>query len=153
MRRSEKEITDRKEIDSIMKRALVCRIALVDSGSPYLIPVNFVVYDGHLYFHSAQEGKKLEILKKNNQVCFEIEDAVEIVRGESACSWGTKYLSIIGFGRALLIEETEAKKKVLNLLMEKYAGKNDCAYKQEILNKLIVVDVAIENITGKKSGY
>lgn len=153
MRRAEKEITNQKELAAIMARALVCRIALVDDGSPYLFPVNFVVRDRHLYFHSAVEGKKLEILKKNNKVCFEIEDAVEIVRGESACAWGTKYLSIIGFGQAFLIEEVTGKKKALDLLMEKYSGEKEFSYKEDLLKKTIVVDVLIEKITGKKSGY
>jgi uncharacterized protein len=153
MRRADKEIKDSQKIANIMGKALVCRIALVDDDYPYIVPVNFVMRGKHLYFHSAAEGKKIAILRKNNRVSFEVDDCVEIIRGDSPCSWGTKYLSVIGFGRAFLIDEIEAKKKALNCLMEKYAGKKDFSYQEEALKKVIVVDVRIDNITGKKSGY
>ena len=153
MRRSDKEIKDNKEISAIMEKALVCRIGLAESNCPYIVPVNFVMRDNHLYFHCAYDGRKMEILKSNNRVCFEVEDGVSMVEGDSACSWGTKYLSVIGFGRAFLIEEAAAKKKVLNWLMEKYAGKNNYAYKEDALGKMVVIDIKIENMTGKKSGY
>ena len=153
MRRGEKEIKDNKEITTIVEKALVCRIGLAYGNCPYIVPVNFVMRDNHLYFHSAPEGRKIEIIKNNNQVCFEVEDAVSVVPGDSACSWGTKYLSVIGFGRAFIIEDMEAKKEALNWLMEKYAGGNDFSYKEDALKKIIVIDIKIENITGKKSGY
>jgi uncharacterized protein len=153
MRRSEKEIKDGNEIATIMRKSLVCRVALVDGDGPYIVPVNFVMRNNHLYFHSAVKGKKIAILEKNNRVCFEVDFDVEIAQGDSPCSWGTKYLSVIGFGRALIIDEIEAKKKALNCLMEKYAGKQDFSYQEEALKKVIVVDVRIDNISGKKSGY
>jgi uncharacterized protein len=153
MRRSDKEIKNSQEIANIMEKALVCRIALVDDDYPYIVPVNFVMRDNHLYFHSAAEGKKIAMLKKNNRVSFEADDRVEIVRGDSPCFWGTKYLSVIGFGRAFLIDEIEEKKKALNCLMEKYSGKKDFSYQEEALKKVIIVDVQVDNITGKKSGY
>jgi nitroimidazol reductase NimA-like FMN-containing flavoprotein (pyridoxamine 5'-phosphate oxidase superfamily) len=153
MRRGEKEIKDKKEITTIMEKALVCRIALVERNCPYIVPVNFVMRGDHLYFHCAPEGRKIEIIKNNNQACFEVDDAVNVVPGDSACSWGTKYLSVIGFGRAFIIEDMEAKKEALDWLMEKYAGRNDFTYKEDALKKMIVVDIKIENITGKKSGY
>ena len=153
MRRSDKEIKDSKAIATIMEKALVCRIALVDDDCPYIVPVNFVMCGNHLYFHSAAEGKKIEILKKNNQVCFEVDDRMEIVRGDYPCSWGTKYLSVIGFGRAFLLDEIEEKKKALNCLMKKYAGRKDFTYQEEALKKVIVVDIRVDTITGKKSGY
>jgi uncharacterized protein len=153
MRRSEKEITDSKEIDAIMENALVSRIALANNNCPYIVPVNFVMRDNHLYFHCASEGRKIEIIKSNNQVCFEVDDAVSVAPGDSACSWGTKYLSVIGFGLAFIIEDMDAKKEALNWLMEKYAGGSDFSYKEVALGKMIVVDIKIEKITGKKSGY
>jgi hypothetical protein len=153
MRRSEKEIKDGNEIATIMRKSLVCRIALVDGNGPYIVPVNFVMRNNHLYFHSAVKGKKITILKKNNRVCFEVDYDVEIVQGDSPCSWGTKYLSAIGFGRASLIEDSEAKKEALNWLIEKYAGTNDFSYDEDVLKKMIVIAIKIENMTGKKSGY
>lgn len=153
MRRSDKEITDCKEIAAIMEKAAVCRIALSDDDSPYIVPVNFVVRDNYLYFHSSREGRKIDLLRKNNQVCFEIDINTKIVKGDAPCSWGTRYLSVIGFGRAFFLEKATEKKKALNYLMEKYAGKGSFSYKIDVLEKVAVISVRIEKITGKKSGY
>jgi uncharacterized protein len=69
------------------------------------------------------------------------------------CSWGTRYLSVIGVGRAFFLEKTNEKQQALNYLMEKYSGKEDSSYKAEALEKVAVISVSIEKITGKKSGY
>jgi nitroimidazol reductase NimA-like FMN-containing flavoprotein (pyridoxamine 5'-phosphate oxidase superfamily) len=151
MRRKDKEIVNYREIEEIMRQAIICRISLVDGNYPYIISVNFVVKNKYLYFHSATEGKKIEILRKNNNVCFEMDINTEIVKGKSPCVWGMKYLSVIGFGRAYFIDNSEEKKKILNLLMEKYAGEGDYVYQEEALQKVIVIGVIIEKITGKKS--
>ena len=115
MRRNDKEIVNYREIEEIMRQAIICRISLVDGDCPYIVPVNFVVKGNYLYFHSAAEGKKMEILRKNKNVCFEMGINIEIVKGKSPCVWGMKYLSVIGFGRAFFIDNSEEKKKALNM--------------------------------------
>jgi hypothetical protein len=151
MRRAEKEIKENQEIDAIMQKADVCRIALVDGDSPYIVPVNFVIHDNHLYFHSAMVGRKIDILRKNNKVCFEIDIGTEILKSSEPCSWGMKYLSVIGFGQAFFIEKSDEKKKALDLLMEKYAGTGFFSYNEKIFKKVFIIGVRIEKISGKKS--
>ena len=153
MRRRDKEITDSGEIATVMHKATVCRIALVDGNCPYIFPVNFVVHDNYLYFHSSPEGRKIDILRRNSQVCFAIDIDTETVPGDLPCSWGTRYRSVIGFGRASFLETTEEKQQALDYLVEKYAGVNEFSYKVEALEKVAVLRVSIEKITGKKSGY
>lgn len=151
MRRADKAIKDRNQIDAIIKKASCCRIALVDGIHPYIIPVNFAVNNNHLYFHSAKEGKKIDILRKNNSVCFEIDIEGEIVKGEKACSWGMKYVSIIGFGQAFFIEDNTGKRRTLDILMKKYAGRRGFAYADDELDKITIIDVKIDTISGKQS--
>ena len=110
MRRKEKEIKDRQRIEDIMKKALVCRIAMCDNGAPYLVPVNFGYENNAIYIHTAYEGKKIDILRKNNRVCFEMESDVQLVSGDAVCDWGTLYASVIGHGRAEFIEDQEGKR-------------------------------------------
>jgi nitroimidazol reductase NimA-like FMN-containing flavoprotein (pyridoxamine 5'-phosphate oxidase superfamily) len=152
MRRVDKEIKDRKQIDAIMKKANCCRIALVDGGYPYIVPVNFAVNNNHLYFHSAKEGKKIDIIRKNNQVCFEMDIEGEIVKGQKACFWGMKYVSVIGFGQTFFIEDNTGKRKALDIIMGKYAGRSGFSYADDELDKIIIIDVKIEQISGKQSG-
>jgi len=152
MRRADKEIKDRQQIDAIIKKTNCCRIALVDGNYPYIVPVNFALSNNHLYFHSAKEGKKIDILRKNNSVCFEMDIEGEIVGGQKACSWGMKYVSVIGFGQAFFIEDNSGKKKALDILMEKYAGRSGFSYSDDELDKIIIIDVKIDTMSGKQSG-
>ncbi len=59
MRRKDKEIKDEKEIESVISKCDVCRIALCENNSPYVVPVCFGYRDNCLYFHSASYGKKI----------------------------------------------------------------------------------------------
>jgi nitroimidazol reductase NimA-like FMN-containing flavoprotein (pyridoxamine 5'-phosphate oxidase superfamily) len=152
MRRADKKIKDNMQINEIIRKANCCRIALVDGNCPYIVPVNFAVSNNHLYFHSAKEGRKIDILRKNNSVCFEMDLESEVVKGQRACSWGMKYVSVIGFGQAFFVEDNAGKKKDLDILMEKYAGKNGFSYDDDELDKIIVIDVKIDTISGKQSG-
>jgi hypothetical protein len=152
MRRSDKEITDPKEIDAILQEAMVCRIAMAADNHPYIIPVNFAVSKNHLYFHCAKSGKKIDMLRDNPSICFEVDIPGDLVCGDAACSWGMKYKSVIGFGQAYFIEEAGGKKKALDRLMKKYAGRELFDYKDDALDKVLVIGVNIETISGKKSG-
>ena len=107
MRRAEREIRDPGELEDVIRRAEVCRLGMVDGGEPYIVPMNFGYRDGHLYFHCAREGRKLDVLRANPRVCFELEAGVRTVRGETACKWSTAYESVIGWGTATVLMDEE----------------------------------------------
>lgn len=155
MRRSDKEIKDKETIQWILKEAQVCRIALCDDNKPYIVPMSFGFKDNCIHLHSAAKGKKMDILNKNNNVCFEVDIENEIVKSESACNWGMKYYSVIGSGKAYFIEDTAEKKKALDIIMQKYS-ENDIKsfeYSEKSLNKTTIIKIELTEITGKKSGY
>lgn len=153
MRRIEKEITDEEMIKWIMKEAMVCRIGLSDNNTPYIIPMNFGFSDNYLYIHSAIEGKKIDIIKKNNNVCFEVDIESELVTAENPCNWSMKFYSVIGFGKASFIDDMDEKRKALNIIMEKYSGKSDFNFPDAALNRLAIIKIEVSKITGKKSKY
>lgn len=153
MRRNDKEIRDEDTIKSIIKRATVCRLGLSENNVPYIVPLNFGYKDNFLYFHSAREGKKIDMIRSNNDVCFEIDSDNEIVEGEKACGWSMKYYSIIGFGKAFLVEDFEEKRKALDVIMGHYSGESSFEYPEEAVNNTSIIKVKIERMTGKKSGY
>ena len=68
MRRKDKEITDIESIEKIIHKAKVCRLALSLDDTPYVVPVCFGYSAETIYFHSAKEGKKIDIIKKNKQL-------------------------------------------------------------------------------------
>ena len=150
MRRSEKEITDESAIEAIINASLVCRLALSDGDQPYIVPLSFGYQDRTLYFHSALEGKKIDILKKNNRTCFEFDVNSEIIKAEKACKWGMKYQSVIGFGKAVLVENIAEKKKALNIIMNHYSDR-DFQFTDKAIKKIAVIKIEIEGMTGKYS--
>jgi uncharacterized protein len=150
MRREERQITATADIEAIIRKALVCRLAMVDDGLPYIVPLCFGYQDNTLFFHSAKEGKKLDILKKNKTVCFEFDVDTELKRGKSACDWGMTYQSVIGFGEAALVEDPTAKRSALDIIMRQYAA-GTFTYKDAALENTTIIRVAIGNMTGKRS--
>ena len=152
MRRTDKEIADRKEIEHILRRSTVCRLALVDAGRPYLVPLCFGYEAGVLYFHSAPVGKKIDILKKNGDVCFECDADTIAVPADTPCGWTMRYRSVIGYGIAGFVEDLRGKRAALDVIMRQYAeGTHE--YSDEALRKTAVIKVEIRELSGKKSGY
>ena len=152
MRRKENEITDKTAMESIILGSSVCRLAFSEENRPYIVPLCFGYEDDTLYFHSAREGRKLDILRKNNKVCFEFDIDHEIVEADDACAWGMKYQSVIGFGKGSIIDDIESKRKALNIIMQHYSG-NSYEYPDKIVKKTVIIKVEIEHMTGKQSGY
>ncbi|MFC2118617.1 pyridoxamine 5'-phosphate oxidase family protein [Bacteroidota bacterium] len=150
MRKKENEITDRSEIDKIIKNSDICRMGLSDENKPYIVPMNFGYKNNCLYFHCAKEGKKIDIIRKNPYVCFEFDLVPEIIKAEKACNWGIKYKSVIGFGKAFLVKDLEEKENALRIIMSQYTEKKS-EFSGESVEKTGIIIVEIESITGKQS--
>ena len=150
MRKKEKEITDAGVIEGILGRAVVCRLGLCEDNRAYVVPVCFGYEDNALYIHCAREGNKIDILRKNNNVCFEVEVGQKVVKRSKACEWAMEYQSVIGFGKAVFIEEPEAKRKAFDTIMRKFS-ESDFEYPENVVEKTVVIKVEIESMTGKKS--
>ncbi len=150
MRRKEKEITDLKEIEQIITKAKVCRIAMSLNDIPYVVPVCFGYDSKTLYFHCAKQGKKIDILKQNNQICFEFDIDYKLVHGDKACKWGMQFKSVIGYGKAYFIEDIKEKQKALDIIMQTYSNKS-FDFPENNLNTTLVIKIDIKEMTGKKS--
>ena len=150
MRRREREIRDQAGIQEILEKGLVCRLGLYDGQYPYVVPMNFGYRDGRLYFHCAAEGRKIDILQKNDRVCIEVDIDSRILRGDTPCRWAAKYRSVIGFGRARIIDDDKAKKAGLDVIMAHYGGSGG-DYDEKSLQRTSLIEVVLESITGKQS--
>jgi nitroimidazol reductase NimA-like FMN-containing flavoprotein (pyridoxamine 5'-phosphate oxidase superfamily) len=149
MRRRDREITERSEIEDIMLSAKVMHLALADNNIPFLVPLHFV-FDGRaIYFHSARAGAKVEILKRNNLVCFEICDYRGVVESRLACDFEASHRTVIGLGRANFVEDDTEKISALNLIVARFTEKQ-FSYPKATLDSTIVVRIDIDSIKGKK---
>jgi len=141
---------DEKKLVRIISKAKVCRLGLADGNQPYVVPLSFGYHEKALYFHTGKKGKKMEILKKNNRVCFEMEAGLEIIPADNPCKWNMRYESVVGYGRALVLENPVEKRKALDVIVHHYGG-TPMEYDEKRVNGLAVIKVEIDSMTGKSS--
>jgi len=158
MRRRDRAIEDTSEIAKIMNNAQVGRLGLSMNEQPYVVPVNFAFDHGRIYFHCADTGMKLDFLRNNARVCFEVDENLGTVPGAAPCLFGTAYRSVIAFGVARILLDSEEKAMAARLITMKYAGKEMAdkitkgmirTYRSSRGSHLVVVEIKVENITGK----
>ncbi len=152
MRRNDKEITDKSIIEDIMSSNSHSRIALAKDNFPYIVIMNYGYCNGYLYFHSAGKGMKLDILKTNSNICYEISDSIEIEKSNIACNFTMKYRSVIGQGRAEIIKDLDEKKIGISAIMKQITARSNWNIPDKSLANLTMFKVRCENITGKISG-
>ena len=137
------------EIEKVIQKAMACQIGLADGDQPYVVSVCFGYERGKLYFHSGLKGRKIDTIKKNPKVCFAMAVDLEIVKADDPCDWAMKYRSVIGFGRATILDDAEEKSHGLNLVMNQYApGK--FTFDENSLAAANVIRIDISQVTGKQ---
>lgn len=154
MRRKEKEITGIDEIEAIISRCDVCRIALADNNMPYIVTMNFGYSGGDdkkLFFHSACDGKKIDMIRKNNFVCFEMDTDHNLKSSMKACDFSMKFSSVVGWGNIFIVNDYEEKREGLNSIMQHYTSQTSFTYSPHVLSKTTVLKLAIKTMTGKKT--
>ena len=151
MRRADKEIVNSTEIEDILRSGRVCQLGLNDGGLTYVVPVNYGYADGCLYVHSAMEGRKIDILRRNNLVSFSIYIDNGPVQSDVPCNWGMRYRSVMGTGTAELVDGGEEKEEALRIIIKHYAGPAS-VFEAAKLNSVRIIKIRINSLTGKKSG-
>lgn len=153
MRRHDREITDKNEILEIMNRCDVCRLAFNDGDYPYILPLNFGIEekDGKItfYFHSALEGYKTELIKKNNRVSFEMDCKHELKydKGKGYCTMA--FESVIGRGKVEVLSEEE-KENALRKIMVHYHHSEDTYFNPAAIARTLVYKLIIEEMSAKR---
>jgi hypothetical protein len=153
MRKKERAIIDVSEIESIIFRADVCRVAITNDNTPYIVTMNFGYSGGDrkkFFFHCANEGRKLDMILKNNYVCFEIDTDHTVYKGEKGCDWGMKYSSVVGYGKIFIVTDKNEKKEGLDHIMTHYGGKGEYSYDEKVLDRTTVLRLEISEMTGKR---
>ena len=154
VRKNDKAIIDPEGMEEILRKGLVCHLAMVDQGKPYLVSMNYGFLGRSLYLHSAREGRKIEILRKNPEVCFQVVNGTRLTTGPDACGdWTMKYRSVTGFGKATFIENGPEKIRAMHILMDQYTTKGPFEFNPARLSETLVIRIDVEEMTGKISGY
>ena len=153
MRRKDREITDREEIRAILERARVLHLGINAGGRPYVVPLHYGLAwsDGLpvFYVHGAREGRKLDLLRRDNRTFVEIDtDEALVSGGENPCKYGAAYASVMCEARAEILDEGEEKLQALRLLMKTQTGR-DFSITPEMARSVCVLRLRAETLSAK----
>ena len=154
MRRKERLMRNEETLLALLKRAQVGRLATINrKGFPVIKPVNFVYDGGKIFFHSATKGEKVADIRRGSPICFEVDEPIAYVTARGpACKASYYYRSIIIKGRATFVKGTKPKQQILEKLMEKYQPQGGYdPPSEEVVKRTAVIEIAIDEMTGKES--
>lgn len=154
MRRKDREITDRIKISEIIKACHCCRLGFNDGGNVYIVPLNFgYEKDGEnytFYFHSAPEGRKIDLIKTGCSVGFEMDVNYSLNEATDACGYSAKFQSIIGSGKVSLIYDKSQKIHALQSIMHHYTGKSDWNFPDSVLENTAAFKLEVCELSCKE---
>ena len=153
MTRRELQITDRAEICDILDRCSVVHLGLVDGDEAYVVPMNYgytMDEDGTLalYLHGAPTGRKIDLMRANPKVFFEMECDLRPFEGDVACRYGLEYKSLMGRGRAVILDDPEEKMAALTKFMKTQTGK-DFEFTEKLVKVVSVIRIDVMEYTAK----
>lgn len=149
-------IEDKSTMEAIIAACDVCFVGMVDQqGMPYNLPFNFGYCDGIFYIHSGPEGRKIDVLHNNPNVCIVMSTGHQMYnQSESvACSYGMKYKSVMIRGKVEFLNDLDEKAKALNVIMGQYTDRKDFSYNTPALKNVQVMRIVPEKIDCKYFGY
>lgn len=144
---------NKEELVEILKKGEVCRIALNTDSAPYIVPLNYgFTWDDKLeiYFHCAQEGRKIDLIAKNNAAGFAIDVDHELHVGHKGCKCGMNYKSVIGSGKIFEVDDDSDKKRALDIIMFHYGYKGELEYEDNMFHITKILKLEVDEISGKQ---
>ncbi len=154
MRRKDREITDENKIAEILSNCHCCRIGFCDKGEVYIVPLNFgyTKEEGSytFYFHGAKEGRKVDLIKENPCVGFELDTNYLLYGGPEACEYTARFQSIIGKGVVTEICEKSEKVKAMNYIMLHNTKKEKWDYPDKMLDSTFTFQMKVESFSCKE---
>lgn len=157
MRRKEREVTDIAEIRAFLDECKVCRVGFFDGERPYIVPMNlaYELEEGKLsfYFHCAKEGKKIDLIRKNPNVGVELDKEIALVEGKAPCQYSYRFMSVIGSGKAVIVEDVAEKVHALTKIMKQQTGKDfdDFEKNPNMLSAVSIIRVDVQEYACKKN--
>ena len=152
MTKRERQVADPEQILHILDTGKVLHLGLAVNDEPYVVPMNYgyTMEDGRLtlYLHSAVRGKKLDMMRANPKVFFEIDCDRETFEGRVPCQYGMVYSSIMGRGTATIVEDVEEKKQAMTILMKTQTGK-DFSFEDRLVSIVAVIRIDVSGYTAK----
>ncbi|HNQ00844.1 MAG: pyridoxamine 5'-phosphate oxidase family protein [Syntrophobacterales bacterium] len=150
-RRRDRAMRSAREMERLLERMAVGRLAVTTADGPYAVAVNYLFWEGSIYIHSALSGRKMEALREDPRVCFLVDEVGPRVLWQRGCGISQIYRSVVCFGRAERVDSPEDKRAILERMIRKYVppGYPVSPVKDENIENTAVVRIVIEAMSGK----
>ncbi|WP_293286049.1 pyridoxamine 5'-phosphate oxidase family protein [Oscillibacter sp.] len=154
MRRKDRQVTDPEKIREIIAACDCCRLGLCDHGRAYVVPLDFgfTEQEGRytFYFHSAREGRKIDLIRQAGWASFEMDAGHEAVPDETACEYTARFQCVMGGGPVTLLEAAEEKRAGLAAVMAHVSGEaGPWDFSEAMLERTQVIRLEAEELTCK----
>ena len=154
MRRKDREVTDPQRIEEIISACHCCRLGFCDGGKPYIVPLNFGFFrreDGGytFYFHSAREGRKLDLIRQTGWAGFELDTGYQLHIAPTACGCSAGYQSVMGTGTVRFLTDEEERRHALLQLMRQLTGTDAWDFSDTALSQVCVLSLHVTSLTCK----
>ena len=154
MRRKDREVTDPTKIEDIIKRCICCRLGFNDNGRVYIVPLNFGYEQKEgrytFYFHGAQKGRKMDLIRCSPNVGFEMDTHYKLNTGDEACEYSARFQSVIGNGVVSIVDDQAEKRRGLDLIMEYNTGKKHWDYPEPMMREVAIFKLEVEELSCKE---
>jgi hypothetical protein len=153
VRRKERTMKTSREMEVLLERMPVGRLAVTTEDGPYIVAVNYLFFEGSIYFHSGLAGRKMEALRADSRVCFMVDEIGPQVLLERGCGISQIYKSVVCFGKAQFVEGQVEKRGILEKMVQKYvpSGYPFFPMKDQDVKKTAVVKIVIDAMSGKEN--
>lgn len=150
--RRERLVTDIDKVLDILNKSKVIHLGLVDGDEPYVVPMNYgYTYENEkltIWLHGATTGRKLDVVRKNPKVFFEMECDLIPFEGDVACKYGISYSSLMGKGIATIIEDSAEKQRALSILMKTQVDM-DFEFNEKLASVVGIIKIDVSEFTAK----
>jgi nitroimidazol reductase NimA-like FMN-containing flavoprotein (pyridoxamine 5'-phosphate oxidase superfamily) len=178
MRRQDRLVEDLPTIAAILGECEIGRLGLSDRGQPYVVPLHFAytvdddasraghAAPGHecasagradgaitVYFHGADEGRKLDVIGRAPRACFEADVRRGTIDAPEAAHIGAAYASVVGFGEVRLVEDLAGKLAALRLLVERYAPGRGAELGFDVVPGVTVLAMRLDEVSAKRRDF
>jgi len=141
------------QLKEILENGILGRLAINDSTYPYIVSMNYGYDDEYIYLHSSKKGKKIDLIKQNNNVSFQIDYHLDLIKNDLACKWNIKGRSLVIKNQIDFVEDIEEKIIALKKIMTNYDKEKEYSFNENMINEVAILKIKIDNYTIKESGF
>ena len=146
-----KKITDQKILEDILLEAQYLRLGLCSDDKPYIVPISFGYKNKTIYLHSSRKGTKINLMKQNKNVCFEVDTFYETLPSDKPCSYYMKYQSVVGYGTAKILDDEKEIKEGLKIIIDRYHSKEYIIDDLD-LKGVAIIRIDVDDLHGRHYG-